>query len=451
MNGPRMTPARPVMGANYWRLFSSSTLANLGDGLMAVAVIWLASSLTRDPTTIALIGLASSLPWLVFSLPAGVLADRYDRRLLVGSMDVLRCLVIAGFAVLLWVNQEALPTPAELAAGGVAPAVATPLLWALAGLVLLLGFAEVVRDNTAQTLMPAVVDKPLLERANSRMWGAEMTMNQFIGPPLSGLLVAIAVAIPFGINAGLLAICALLVFSLRGSFTSGTRADRRINWRQEIGEGLGWLWRHRLLRSLAISLVVMNMASSLSGVIFILYAQEVLGLFDGWKYGLLISGAAVGSVLATMFADRIAARFGGARALITSIVVMGATLVATGLVSQAALVWLAQVLSGMAVLVWNVITVSLRQRIIPDHLLGRVNSAFRFFGWGTISIGLLLGGLLVSALESGLGREWALRSAFLVAGAIYLVLLMFAAPRLTQSRITAAAEGAGAEQTSLVG
>lgn len=433
---------RPGMGANYWRLFSSSTLANLGDGLMVVAVIWLASSLTRDPTTIALIGLASRLPWLVFSLPAGVLADRYDRRLLVGAMDVLRCLLIAGFTVLLWANQDVLPTPEQLAAGAPPPAAATPLLWALAGLVLLLGFAEVVRDNTAQTLMPAVVDKALLERANSRMWGAEMTMNQFIGPPLSGVLVAVAVAIPFGINAALLGFCAVMVFSLRGSFSSHNGADKRINWRHEIGEGLAWLWRHPLLRALAISLGMMNMASSLSGVVFILFAQEVLGLFEGWKYGLLISGAAVGSVLATLFADRIAARVGGARALVATIIVMGVTLAVTGLVSHAALVWLAQVLSGMAVLVWNVITVSLRQRIIPNHLLGRVNSAFRFFGWGTISIGLLLGGLLVSALEPGLGREWALRSSFLVAGALYVLVLFYAGPRLTQSRLTAAAADA---------
>ena len=418
------TRARPALGPNYWRLFSSSALANLGDGLMVVAVIWLASSLTRDPTTIALVGLASRLPWLVFSLPAGVLADRFDRRLLIGSMDVLRAVVIAAFAVLLWAYQDRLPTPAVLASGAVAPDVANLLLWALAVLVLVLGFAEVVRDNTAQTMMPMVVDKSALEKANARMWGVELTMNQFVGPPLSGLLVAVAIAIPFGINAALLAVCAVLIFSLRGTFTSNTRTDQPINWRHDISEGFSWLWHHSLLRTLAIVLGIMNMASSISAVVFVLFAQEVLGLFDGWKFGVLLSGAAVGSVLGSLVADRIATLIGDARSLLVACLVMGTTMMATGLVSHAALVWAAQFLGGMVVVLWNVITVSLRQRIIPGHLLGRVNSVFRFFGWGTISIGTLIGGLMVSGLQSGLGREWALRTAFLVAGAVYLVLLI---------------------------
>ncbi|HLS40974.1 MAG TPA: MFS transporter, partial [Ornithinicoccus sp.] len=112
------TRERPAgLGANYWKLFTASTMTNLGDGLMTVAVVWLASAITRDPTMIAVVGLASRLPWLLFSLPAGVITDRYDRRLLVAWMDVLRVAVIGGFAVVVLLNQDRLPTPEELASG----------------------------------------------------------------------------------------------------------------------------------------------------------------------------------------------------------------------------------------------------------------------------------------------------------------------------------------------
>lgn len=155
------TRERPAgLGANYWKLFTASTMTNLGDGLMTVAVVWLASAITRDPTMIAVVGLASRLPWLLFSLPAGVITDRYDRRLLVAWMDVLRVAVIGGFAVVVLLNQDRLPTPEELASGTApAPDNAGLLLVLLALASFLIGFAEVIRDNSAQTLMASVVDK----------------------------------------------------------------------------------------------------------------------------------------------------------------------------------------------------------------------------------------------------------------------------------------------------
>lgn len=438
---------RARLGPNYWKLLSGSSLANLGDGLMAVAVVWLATALTRDASLIALVGLASRLPWLVFSLPAGVITDRFDRRRLVAAMDALRCLVVAAFAVLLLAHQSGLPTPEALAAGAPTPSGAGLLLTGLVVMSLALGFAEVVRDNTAQTLLPSVVEDSVLARANSRLWGAEMTMNQFIGPPLAGVLIAVAIALPFFANAGLLAVSAVLVFALAGNFrakgspVAGPGEQRtRINWRAEIGEGFGWLWRHPVLRPLAFALGVMNMASSVAAVVFVLFAQEVLGLFSGWQYGVLLMGGAVGAVLGSAVADRIAQRLRDSRALLLSIVVLGVAWLVTAATSSAVVVWVAQLLSGVFIVVWNVITVTLRQRIIPDHLLGRVNSVYRFFGWGSLSLGMLLGGLLVTWAEPMTGREWALRTPFIVAGATYLVLLVFAARRFTEDRLARATE-----------
>lgn len=436
------------LGANYWKLFASSTMTNLGDGLLGVAVLWLASALTRDPTAIALVGLASRLPWLVFSLPAGVITDRYDRRVLVASMDVLRVVLIAAFAVVVLLHQDGLPHPEALAAGTAAPpANATMLLGLLCLLALLLGFCEVVRDNSAQTLMASVVSKDHLERANGRLWGAETAMNNFVGPPLGGVLIAVALALPFFLNAGLLTAGVVLIVALTGQFRpKGQTTSGKIRWRAEMSEGFTWLWRHPLLRTLAIVLGGMNMLSSLAFVLMVLFAQEILGLFEGWQFGAVITGTAVGAVVGSLLADRIAKRLTSGISLFVAIGVEAVTFTVIGLTSSAVVVWLAGLVSGVAIVLWNVITVSLRQRIIPDQLLGRVNSLYRFFGWGTISLGTLLGGLLVSAGEPLLGREWALRMPFLLAGAAYVVLLLVALPRLTTAKIDAAqAAAAGAD------
>lgn len=440
-------PPKLRLGANYWKLFSASTLTNLGDGLMSVAVVWLASSLTRDPLWITVVGLATRLPWLLFSLPAGVITDRYDRRYLVAAMDVVRFAVIAAFAVVLFFHQQGLPTPEELAGGAPAPAQGTLLLLALTTMALVLGCAEVLRDNTAQTLLPAVVDKRLLEKANGRMWGAETAMNNFAGPPLAGFLVAIALAIPFGANAALLAVGAVLIFSLKGDFRpSGGAVQRsaRIQWRAEIGAGFMWLWRHSLLRALALLLGASNLAGAVQMALFVLFAQDVLGLFDGWQYGLLLTGVATGAIIGSLTAERIAAVLGEGRSLVAAIIVFALGYVAIGLSSLALVVWAISVLIGLMIVLWNVITVSLRQRIIPDHLLGRVNSVYRFFGWGTLSIGTLLGGLLVTWLEPSLGREWALRAPFLIAGVLSALLLPYAWTRVNATTI-GVAKAAAAE------
>ena len=431
---------RQPLGPNYRKLFSSSAAANLGDGVMSIAVVWLASALTRDALAIAAIGLLSRLPWLVFALPAGVIADRVDRRRLVGWMDVVRFALVAGFGLMVLAQQDGVPTPEQLAAGAAPPASA-PLLLALLGLLaLLLGFAEVLRDNTAQTLMPAVVEKHQLERANGRMWGVETVMNNFVGPPLAGVLLGLALALPFLANAGLLAVSAALVFALTGSFQRPAehRTTGRIAWRAEIGEGFRWLWRHPLLRAFALLLGGLNLLGALGTVVLVLFVQEVLGLYEGWQFGLVITGMATGGVLGSLVADRISRRLSPGTSLLAAIAGSGLAFLAEGLATSPLTFWTAGVLGGLTVVLWNVITVSLRQRLIPDRLLGRVNSVYRFFGWGTISLGTALGGLLVSAAEPLLGREWALRAPLLLAGACTLALLPYAIPRVGTPQIRAA-------------
>ncbi len=445
------TPRRTRLGLNYRKLIASATAANLGDGLMTVALIWLASAVTRDAFLISLVGVAGRLPWLIFSLPAGVISDRFDRRLLIGWMDVCRVIVVTGLGLIVALYAADLPTPEELAAGAPEPPGGPALVVALCVASLLLGCAEVLRDNTAQTLLPSVVDRSALERANGRLWAAETTMNSFVGPPLGGVLIAVALALPFFVNAGLLAVSAAMVFALVGSFAPGgaTPGPRtRIDWRGEISEGFSWLWQHRLIRSLAIMLGLLNMLSNVAFVILVLFVQEVLGLYEGWQFGLVTTGIAAGAVLGSLIAERVTARLTPGTALLVSIGGMGLSIVLMALLPWAVPFWLLGVTSGVFVVIWNVVTVSLRQRLIPDRLLGRVNSVYRFFGWGTIAIGTVLGGLLVNLGEAVLPRDWALRSVFLVAGVAQLALLGYAASRINTAEIRAAEKIAEAEQAA---
>lgn len=443
------TAVKRPLGANYRKLFTSAVAANFGDGLMSVALIWLASAVTRDPIAIAVVGVASKLPWLVFSLPAGVISDRFDRRRLVAWMDVCRVVVIAGLGLLVLRYQDGLPTPEALAAGAPEPASAPIMVTALIVASLLLGCAEVLRDNTAQTLMPAVVHKDQLEKANGRLWGAETTVNNFVGPPLGGVLIAIGLALPFLINAGLLAVSAALVFALAGTFTpggAGAEARGRIDWKGEISEGFTWLWNHRLIRTLAILLGLLNMLSNIAFITSVLYVQEVLGLYEGWQFGLVTTGFAAGAVIGSLTAERVTAKLSPGTSLVVSIVGMGGATLLMGLLPWAVAFWLCGVAAGVFVVLWNVITVSLRQRLIPDRLLGRVNSVYRFFGWGTISLGALLGGALVTWGEVLLAREWALRSVYLISGVLTLALVGYAARRVGTAQIRAAEAAAEAEQ-----
>ncbi|NDL60797.1 MFS transporter [Phytoactinopolyspora mesophila] len=439
MSSVAAKPPRQRLGTNYWRLFSATTVSNLGDGLMTVAVPWLASAITRDPLQIALVTLATRLPWLLFSLPAGVITDRFDRRRLVALMDVARSIAMFAFAVLVFANQGSLSMPEDIADGTASPPGNAGLLLGLLYLTaLLIGFAEVLRDNSAQTLLPSIVAKDRLEKANGRMWGAETVMNNFIGPPLAGVLLGVAFALPFVINAGTFAVAAALVFALAGTFVpKGQTTSGQIAWRAEIGEGFRWLWNHQLLRSLAIILGGLNAMSATCMAIMVLFAQEILDL-DAGRFGLLLTGGAAGAVAGSLLADRVSRRLGPGTSLFVSMIGMGAGLGVIGLLSIGAAVWVIMTGTGFLIVLWNIITVSLRQTIIPDHLLGRVNSVYRFFGWGTISLGSLLGGVVVTIGEPLFGREWALRAPFLLAAAIHVVLLVYALPRINTAQIDAA-------------
>lgn len=447
------TAAPRVTGPGaFRRLLVGTTSANLADGLMVVAVPWLASAITRDPVPIALVTAATRLPWLLFSLPVGAITDRFDRRRLVGFAAAARAVLLLGFAVLLVVIGAPAADPA--AGGGTGTAAggdhAGLLLAGLVALALLVGLAEVVGDNSAQTLIPSLVPEQRLTTANGRLWAAETVANQFVGPPLAGLLIAVGIAVPFFVGAGGFAVAAAMVFTIAGSFRPPRSDGPPTRLSAEIAEGVRWLMGHRLLRSLAISLGVLNAASAMGAAVFVLFGQEVAGL-DATGFGLLMTGSAVGAVLGGMAGPRLIRRWPPGTALAVAIVGMGVGELLFGLLSQFAALWTVSLVTAVFIVVWNVITVSLRQSLIPDRLLGRVNSVYRFFGWGTIAIGTLLGGLVVWAFEPVVGREWALRLPFLLCGLSYLLLLAWAWPRINNEQIARARAGTGEGEAPAAG
>ena len=164
------------LGSSFHKLFGATVVSNLGDGMATVAYPWLASAITRNPLLVASVMVAQRLPWLVFSLPAGVITDRVDRRKAMLSMDVIRGLITLGVAFAVLGAQGTLPGPDEL---DTVVGTRTGLYVLVLIATVLLGMAEVLRDNSAQTILPNIVEPEQLEKANGRMWSVEGIMNIF--------------------------------------------------------------------------------------------------------------------------------------------------------------------------------------------------------------------------------------------------------------------------------
>ena len=433
------------LGPNYRKVFTASVISNLGDGIAQIGYPWLASAVTRNPLLIALVGVFQRLPWLIFSLPAGVITDRYDRRKLMVRMDVLRGVVTTGVAVVV-LGTSNLPKPDAL---DDVTGTRAGLFVAILGAGLLLGFAEVLRDNSAQTILPAIVAAEDLEKANGRMWSTEMVANTFAGPPLGSLLLTASFFLPFAVDAGSFFVAAGLVALLSGQYlatpkgaTDAATLAAAASWRTDLVEGFRWLWAHPLLRPLAITLGCINALGNLQLASFVLFAQEVLHT-SPLVFSILGFGAAAGGIVGGWAAAAVTRKLGTG----PSRVFVMASAVVTGIVLGTTSWWpmflIVEFFVSIGVMVWNVITVSLRQEIIPDHLLGRVNSVYRFFGWGMIPIGSALGGLVVLLGEVWFSRTMALRLPWFVAAALTVPVLIYAAPKLTSAKIAAARAAAG--------
>jgi MFS family permease len=387
------------LGVPFWQLWSASTLSNLADGLVKIALPLVAVTLTDSPALVAGVALAVTLPWLFFALPAGALADRVDRRIAMVTANVVRAAAVAALAVAL-----------VLGLGSSAAAI-----WALYGVALLLGTAETVYDTSAQSILPQVVPRDRLARANGRLIAAELTANEFVGPPLGGLLVAAGVAAAFATPAALWAAAVGTLLLLRGGFSVPREAPTTL--RADVAEGLRYLWRHRLLRTLAAMTGLINFATNATFAVFVLYAvgaDSAMRLTEA-TYGLLFATIAAGNLVGALLADRILRRLGRSRSLFVGILGGVGTVGIPALTTNPFVIAAAFLIGGLTIALWNVVAVSLRQRITPDRILGRINSSYRLVAWGTRPLGAAAGGLL--------GELLGLRAVFAIAAALSLAAL----------------------------
>lgn len=392
-----------TLPGKFWRLAASSGMSNLADGVFAVALPLLALQLTRSPLAISGLAVAAGLPWLLFALFAGVIVDRVDRRRLMIWVQFTRAATIGSTAAL-------------ILAGGLQ-------LWHLYVLALMLGVAETLFDTAAQSVLPALLSKDRLAEGNSRLYGVEVVGNTFAGPPIGGLLVAIAPALALASSTGGYIVAAVLLGSIAGRFRPHkTTAPTSI--RADIGEGLTYLWGHLLLRRLALLVGGISLTASAFFAVLPVYAVAPgpMGLSET-QYGLFLTSSGIGAVVASLTTERLISRLGSALTLHIT-VGMVALMLASPILVHPFVVAAALAAGGYFVVAWNVITVTLRQRLIPDHLLGRVNSAYRLLAWGSIPIGAGIGGLVAETTD--------IRVTFALAALTSLALLLFMRPITTE-------------------
>lgn len=367
--------SRVRLSRNFRLLWAATAVSNIGDGMRLIALPLLATSVTTDPRLIAGVVVADRVPTLLFILPSGAWADRLDRRQLRMRLDAARAMVmlaLVGFVV--------------------TDRISIIVIYAVA---IVLASAETVVDTSSSALVPAMVEKSELERAYGLLSSTELATNGLIGPPLAGLLFGLAMVVPFIIDAASFAGAALIMVFVTGTYAPSDGEAAQGSMTHGIIEGFHWFWRHRLLRNLAVVSTALGTVSIISGAIFVLFARETLGL-SNFGFGLLLVPGAIGGIAGSMLARRLT--------ILPLRIVLSLSIVLSGLanwimsaLSVPVLVGLLIGLDAAAGLVWHVLTVSLRQRIVPNELLGRVGASYRFLIYLGIPFGALAGGFLANA------------------------------------------------------
>ncbi|QFG21044.1 MFS transporter [Actinomadura sp. WMMB 499] len=360
---------RAFWSADFGKLWVASGVSNVGDGVTAVAGPLLTATLTRDPVLVAGAAFVQVLPWLLFSLVSGAFVDRVDRRRLILVVNLLRGGVLAGLAVLV-----------------ACEAVEVPLLYVI---FFLLGAGETLADTAAVARLPSVVPAEHLPSANALFMATFTVGNQFLAKPLGAALFGVAAAAPFAFDAVTFVVAAALVARMRPAPVE----PRPRNLRAEIVAGVRFLWSHRLLRTLAGAMAVANVAFCSAFSVFVLYAQERLGLSEA-GYGWLLTTFGVGGLAGASSARVLQRRFGTAVLLRAGLVVEALTHVGLALTERAWVAAIVLVVFGVHTMVWGAIAATVRQRATPDRLMGRVGSAYALLEAGGAAGGLVVGGLI---------------------------------------------------------
>ncbi len=368
--------AKPL-GRRFWAVWTGSAVSYLGEGLLFGAVPVLAASLTRDARLISVTDALQQAGWLLLGLVSGVVADRLPRLSIMWVANAARALFAGVFAALVAAGDASMPL--------------------IYGLGFLLGLAAPFFDNASSAVLPELVPPAEFQRANSLTQMALALAANLLGPVVGTATYVIWPAAPFGFAALAYAAGALVtaIVSRRAPGRAAHTGD--VGPLQLVRDGLSYLLRHRVLRTLATAVGVVNFVTSAAIAVLVLYVLQLLHLPES-AYGLVMASFAVGALLGAVLTTRFTERVGERSSVLAALAMFGLSTVVLGVWPQVVVSFAAFALVGFFSMVWNITVNSYRQRIVPLDLLGRVTSVFRMLAFLAMPLGALGGGLLAHAV-----------------------------------------------------
>ncbi|MFF0746167.1 MFS transporter [Streptomyces sp. NPDC004111] len=387
---PAADGAAPAWRGGFGRLFSAAVVSRFGDALRGAAMPLLAVTLTTDPLLVSLVSACGFLPWLLFGLLGGALADRVDQRRAMWAVDLVRALLMAAFAV-------------AVALGHASIALLVVVAFALTTL-------QTLFDNAATALLPAMVPPGALGAANARLMTGQQLASTFLAAPLVPVLLLWGPSVPYATDAFTYVLAALLVASLRGPAPEREARPAGSTLRAEIAAGLRVLWADRPLRGLCAATTLCNLGV---GALIATLVLHITGWLDGGQagYAAVLTAYGIGSVAGGLGADRLARRTGRIRSVLIAGAAQTGCLVVLGTVRELWAAVAAMAVFGLMGAVWNANQVTLMQERSPGAMLGRVSAAFRTLAIGGSPLGAVLGGLAASG--------WGLNTPALLAAALF--------------------------------
>ncbi len=365
-----IAPAR--LGRSFRWLLASAVVTNVGDGIALAAGPLLVASQTRDPLLVSMALLSQMLPILLFGVFAGAIADRLDRRRIVIVVNVLRALVF--IALVGTIASETVNIGVVLLA------------------LFVLGTAETFADVASSSILPRLVAREDLGVANARANGAFLLTNQLIAPPIGAFLFTVGMALPFAATAATFALGAVLVSRVVMTVATEVQADRP-SIRADMVEGVRWLIAHPPMRTLALTIVLFNVTYGAAWSVLVLYAGERLGM-DALGFGLLTTAIAIGGIVGTLSYGGLERRFSLGDIMRVGLVIETVTHLVLALTTLPGVALATMVVFGAHAFVWGTTSTVVRQRAVPDALLGRVTGVYHVGVIGGIVIGTPIGGLL---------------------------------------------------------
>lgn len=385
---------RRGLGRTFGNVFTANLASSLGDGIARTAAPLLAARLTDDPVLISGLAALSMLPWLLFALPSGILVDRMDRRHALALAATVRTVLAVGLLTLVWTGELT--------------------IWWLYLLIFVYGACETLYDGAIRAVVPSVVPKKKLSRANARIEGAELVVQNFAAAPITSALFAVAVLIPLGVMGaayGLAVVLAVLLpqvasgrqFRSRAGRASDSESndgadargaqDASVPFRKQLADGWRFIIANRQLRTLWFFTTATGLLYAASSATLVLFVLQTLAIPEA-AFGLFLVSGAVGGIVGSFVASRLQGRFGLGLVMAIMNLVSGIATLVTGLVPVAAVGVLCFALASGSVTVWNILMMSYRQAIVPGRLLGRVHGTWRTLLWGSMPLGSLIGGAI---------------------------------------------------------